>query len=186
MGQALGHTADELGCSERTLRRYIGTGMLRGRRVATHGVELSTSEAHYLRSHWPLLHTLKGALRTERDVRLAVLFGSTAVGEDQPGSDIDVLIAHRGSGSLPLAGLRSRLRHTLGKPVHLVSLEQARDAPSLLADVLQEGRPLVDRDGLWSGLSTEADDILARATKEDEDTAASALNAIADARTRLQ
>jgi predicted nucleotidyltransferase len=185
MGQALGHTADELGCSERTLRRYIGASLLRGRRVATRGIELSMEEADYLRNHWALLHALKGALRTERDIRLAVLFGSTALGEDQPDSDVDLLIGHRRSGSRPLAGVRSRLRHTLDKPVHLVSLEQARDAPSLLADVLKEGRPLVDRDGLWSHLNTEADDILARATKENRDVAANALNAVAEARARL-
>ena len=185
MGQVLGHTADELGCSERTLRRYIGTGLVRGRRVATHGIELSADEARYLRHHWPLLHTLKGALRTEREVRLAVLFGSTAVGEDQEDSDIDVLVAHRSRGPLPLAGLRARLRRTLGKPVHLVSLEQARDAPSLLADVLQEGRPLIDRDGLWSDLNAEADEILVRAAQEDRDAATSAQHAVAEARTRL-
>lgn len=186
MGQLLGHTADELGCSERTLRRYIGAGILRGRRVATHGVELSAHEADYLRKHWALLHTLKGALRTEREVRLAVLFGSAATGEDQADSDIDVLVAHRGEGPRPLAVLRSRLRRTLDKPVHLVSLEQARDAPSLLADVLQEGRPLIDRDGLWSELNTESGEIVTRATQEDRDAAASALSAVTEARTRLQ
>jgi predicted nucleotidyltransferase len=185
MGQLLGHTAEELGCSERTLRRYIGAGILRGRRVATYGTELSVDEANYLRKHWALLHTLKGALRTEPGVRLAVLFGSTAVGEDQADSDIDVLIAHRGQGPLPLAGLRSRLRRTLDKPVHVVSLEQARDAPSLLADVLQEGRPLIDRDGLWSELNAEVEEIVARATQEDRDAAASALSAVAEARSRL-
>jgi predicted nucleotidyltransferase len=185
MGQALGHTADELGCSERTLRRYIGDGLLRGRRVAHQGIELSNEEVRYLNNHWALLHTLKGALRTERDVRLAVLFGSAAVGEDRPDSDIDLLIAHRRSEPRPLVGLRSRLRRTLDKPVHVVSLEQAQDAPSLLADVLQEGRPLIDRDGLWSDLGTGADDILARAAQEDGGVAASALDAIAEARARL-
>jgi predicted nucleotidyltransferase len=185
MGQALGHTADELGCSERTLRRYIGDGLLRGRRVAHHGIELSSEEARYLHSHWALLRSLMGALRTERDVRLAVLFGSTAVGEDQSDSDIDLLIAHRRSEPRPLAGLRSRLRRTLDKPVHVVSLEQAQDAPSLLADILREGRPLIDRDGLWSDLSVQINDILARAAREDRDAAAKALDAIAEARARL-
>lgn len=186
MGQALGHTANELGCSERTLRRYIGDGLLRGRRVAHHRLELSAEEARYLRSHWTLLHTLKAALRTEHDVRLAVLFGSTAIGEDEPDSDVDVLIAHRRSGPRALAGLRLRLRGSLEKPVHVVSLEQAQDSPSLLADILQEGRPLIDRDGLWSGLSTEADNILVQAVQEDRVSAASALDTIAEARARLR
>lgn len=185
MGQALGHTADELGCSERTLRRYIGDGLLRGRRVAHQGIELSVEEARYLNSHWSLLHTLKGALRTERDVRLAVLFGSAAVGEDRSESDIDVLIAHRRSEPRSLVGLRSRLHRALDRPVHVVDLEQAHNVPSLLADVLQEGRPLIDRDGLWSDLSAQTNDILAQAAREDRDAAASALDAIAEARARL-
>jgi predicted nucleotidyltransferase len=185
MGRALGHTADELGCSERTLRRYVGDGLLHGRRVAYRGIELSIDEARYLQSHWALLHTLKTAFRTERDVRLAVLFGSTAIGEDQPSSDVDVLIAHRRSEPRSLAGLRLRLRRALNQPVHLVSLEQAQDSPSLLADILQEGRPLTDRDGLWSELSAQAGDILEQAANEDRIAAASALDTIAAARTRL-
>lgn len=139
----------------------------------------------YVNSHWALLHTMKRALRTERDVRLAVLFGSTSLGEDQPDSDVDVLIAHRRSEPRSLVGLMSRLRHALDRPVHVVSLEQAQNAPSLLADILQEGHPLIDRDGLWSDLSTQADDILVRAAQEDRDIAASALDTIAQARARL-
>jgi predicted nucleotidyltransferase len=186
MGQALGHTAGELGCSERTLRRYIGDGLLRGRRVAYQGLELSAEEARYLQSHWTLLHALKAALRTERDVRLAVLFGSTAVGEDQPSSDIDVLIAHRRPEPHSLAGLRLRLRRALDKPVHVVGIEQARESPCLLADILQEGRPLIDRDSLWSELSAQADDILTQAAHEDHATVTGALDAIAEARARLR
>ena len=186
MGQALGHTADELGCSERTLRRYIGEGLLHGRRVGYKGTELSTEEARYLRSHWALLHTLKAALRAERDVRLAVIFGSTAVGEDEPGSDIDMLVAHRRSEQRALAGLRLRLRRAVNKPVHVVSLDQAQNFPSLLADILQEGRPLIDRDGIWGEMSAQASDVLEQAAQEDRATAANALNTIAEARTRLR
>jgi predicted nucleotidyltransferase len=186
MGQALGHTADELGCSERTLRRYIGGGLLHGRRVGYQGTELSDEEARYLNSHWALLHKLKAALRTERDVRLAVLFGSTAVGEDEPDSDVDVLVVHRRPEQRALAGLRLRLRRALDKPVHVVSLDQARDSPSLFADILQEGRPLIDRDGMWVKLSAQAGDVLAQAAQEDRATATNARNAIAEARTRLR
>jgi hypothetical protein len=100
--------------------------------------------------------------------------------------DVDVLIAHRRSGPRPLAGLRLRLRRALGRPVHVVSLEQAQDSPSLLADILQEGRPLIDRDGLWGALSAQADDVLAQAAHEDRATATSALDAIAEARARLR
>ena len=186
MGQALGHTADELGCSERTLRRYVGEGLLHGRRIGYQGTELSDEEARYLSSHWALLHKLKAALRTEREVRLAVLFGSTAVGEDEPDADIDVLVVHRRPEQRALAGLRLRLRRALKKSVHVVSLDQAQGSPSLLADILQEGRPLIDRDGIWGKLRAQTSNVLAQATQEDRVTTANALNAIAEARARLR
>jgi predicted nucleotidyltransferase len=185
MGQALDHTAGELGCSERTLRRYIGDGLLLGRRVTYRGLELSAEEARYLRDHWALLHALKAVLRTERDIRLTVIFGSTAIGEDQQGSDVDLLIANRRLGPRPLTGLRRRLGRAVNKPVHIVSLEQAQASPSLLADILMEGRPLIDRDDLWNPLQAQMSDVLARASREDLATVAGARGAIADARARL-
>jgi predicted nucleotidyltransferase len=183
MGQALADTAMELGCSERTLQRYVNDGVLRGRRV-TPQLELASGEESYLRTHWTLLKTLKAVLRTERDVRLAVLFGSTATGEDRASSDVDVLIAHRRSGQRVLTGVRLRLRGALGKPVQLVSLEQAQVSPSLLADILQDGRVLIDRDGLWGELTERYDDVLRRAVEEERASAASARGAVAAARGR--
>lgn len=185
MGQALADTAMELGCSERTLRRYVNEGVLRGRRI-TAQLEFSSGEESYLRSHWTLLKTLKRTLRTERDVRLAVLFGSTATGDDRASSDVDVLIAHRRAGQRPLAGVRLRLRRVLGKPVHVVSLEQAHTSPSLLADILREGRVLIDRDGLWHELTSQYDNVLARAAHEEQASAASAREAVAAARARIR
>lgn len=186
MGQALADTAASLGCSERTLRRYVNAGALRGRRVTPKGLEISHEEERYLQSHWTLLTTLNRALRTERDVRLAVLFGSTAVGEDGSDSDVDVLVSHRRSGALPLAGLASRLGRALGKRAHVVGFEQARMSPSLLADIVEEGRPLLDRDGVWPGVLVERDKILACAAAEEQAIAARAAQAIVAARERLQ
>jgi predicted nucleotidyltransferase len=186
MGAALETVAREVGCSERTLRRYVGDGVLRGRRIVPGRLEISSKEQSYLRSHWALLSQLKGVLRTERDVRLAVLFGSTAVGEDRLGSDVDVLIAHRHSeNELRLAALRLRLHHALGKAVHVVGLEQAQTSPSLLADILQEGRPLIDRDGLWHTLQAQRNDVFVEAVREEQATAAEAHATIAAARARI-
>jgi predicted nucleotidyltransferase len=166
MGRVLADTAVDLGCSERTLRRYVNDGVLRGRRVGSQ-LELSSEEESYATSHWMLLKTLKWALRSERDVRLAVLFGSTAVGEDHPGSDVDLLIAHRHPEQRALASLRRRLRDALAKPVHVVSLDQARSAPSLFADILAEGRVLIDRDDLWGQLTNRYDSVLRGALQEE-------------------
>ncbi len=184
MGRVLADTAIDLGCSERTLRRYVNDGVLRGRRVASQ-LELSSEEESYARSHWTLLKTLKGALRSERDVRLAVLFGSTAVGEDHPGSDVDLLIAHRRHEQHALASLRLRLQDAVGKPVHVIGLDQAQSAPSLLADVLAEGRMLIDRDDLWVELINQYDSVLASAVQEENISAANARDAILAARARI-
>lgn len=185
MGWVLGESAKEIGCSERTLRRYVNGGLLHGRRVAGGQLELSHVEEAYLRGHWTLLSKLMAALRTERDVRLAVLFGSTATGEDTPISDVDLLIVHRRPGWRTQVDLRMRLRRVLGMPVDVVMLEQAEEQSSLLADVLREGRVLVDRDGLWRALQERCDEILAAGDREDEQIMTRARAAVAAASERL-
>jgi predicted nucleotidyltransferase len=185
MGLVLSETAKRIGCSERTLRRYINGGLLRGRRVAGGQLELSHVEEVYLRGHWTLFGRLMAALRTERDVRLAVLFGSTATGEDTPVSDVDLLIVHRRTEVMVHMGLRRRLRHALGTPVDIVTLEQAETQPSLLADVLREGRVLIDREDLWSSLQLRRDEILAAGAREDEQIMIGAHAALAAASERL-
>ncbi len=185
MGLALDGSAKTVGCSERTLRRYINVGLLRGRRIAGGQLELSRGEEAYLRGHRALLGKLMAALRTERDVRLAVLFGSTATGEDTPVSDVDLLIVHRRSGAMVQAGLCIRLRRALGTPVDVVMLEQAEKQPALLADVMREGRVLVDRDDLWGALLERRDRILAAGAREDEQIMIDARATFAAARERL-
>jgi predicted nucleotidyltransferase len=185
MGWVLGESAKRTGCSERTLRRYINGGLLRGRRVAGGQLELSRAEEAYLRGHWTLLSKLMNALRTERDVRLAVLFGSTATGEDTPISDVDLLIVHRRSGWRTQVDLRMRLRRALGTPVDVVMLEQAEEQPSLLADGLREGRVLIDRDDLWGDLQARREEILAAGAYEDEQIMTAARATLAAASERL-
>lgn len=163
MGRELAHIAQGVGCSERTVRRYVGEGSLRARSLSSGRLELSEEEQRYLGSHWGLLAGMKHALRTERDVRLAVLFGSTAVGEDRRDSDLDLLIVRRSTTARAKAALSIRLSQSLSKRVHLVDLEHAEASPSLLADVLSEGRPLIDRDGLWVGLLDRRAEIISRA-----------------------
>jgi uncharacterized protein len=185
MGLVLGETAKRVGCSERTLRRYINGGLLRGRRVAGGQLELSHAEEAYLRGHWTLFSKLMAVLRTERDVRLAVLFGSTATGEDTPISDVDLLIVHRRTEVMVQVDLRMRLRRALGTPVDVVMLEQAEAQPPLLADVLREGRVLIDRDDLWGDLQQRRDEILAAGAREDELIMARAHATLAAASERL-
>jgi predicted nucleotidyltransferase len=185
MGSALHATAESLACSERTLRRYINEGLLRGRRLDGFRFELPQQEARYAQDHWALLHGLRAALRTERDVRLAVLFGSAATGEDTDSSDIDLLIAHRRGPGGPVTGLRRRLSDALGRRVHLVELDEAHRSPNLFADGLLEGRVIVDRDRVWPVLQSRRGRLLQRAAREDAEALELARAAVDAARERL-
>jgi predicted nucleotidyltransferase len=98
------------------------------------------------------LSALRRALRTEQKVRLAVLFGSFATGEETEGSDLDLLVALSDPSAGAVASLSARLGDWVGRDVQLVRLQEAERSPALMVDVLASGRVLVDRDGLWSTL----------------------------------
>jgi predicted nucleotidyltransferase len=154
--QSLRRIACELGIPERTLRRAASEGLLRGERLSPRRFQVSLLEESYLRKHWPLLRSLRGALRTEPNVRLAVLFGSTATGTDEESFDIDVLVALHDSDLRRLAELSERLTRALAREVHLARLSETQASPAGIVDVLEHGRVLVDRDDLWSELQRRA------------------------------
>ena len=148
--------ARHLDVPERTLRRAATEGLIRGRRTSPRRFETSLREEAYLRRQWPLLRELRAALRTEPNVRLAVLFGSQATGQGSERSDVDVLVVLNDPSATRVAELSGRLERRLGRDVQLVRLEEAERAPSLMVDVLEHGRVLVDRDGRWSRLRSSA------------------------------
>ena len=185
MGRGLAETAQGLHCSERTLRRYVNEGLLRGERRGRQEVRLPYSEERYLRQHWEILSDLRQALRTEPNVRLAVLFGSTAVGEDRPDSDVDLLIEHATGNLEEVVELRRRLQERIGKPIQLILLKDAEHSPMLLADVLLEGRVIVDRGDAWRRLARKRQTVLRKATAEEEAIHGAAWQGVAEARRRL-
>ena len=144
--------ARHLAVPERTLRRAAAEGLLHGRRVSERRYATTLREEAYLREHWPVLRTLRSALRTEPNVRLAVLFGSFAVGRESDGSDLDVFVVLRDPAAAAVAALAQRLGDRLGRDVQLVRAEDAERAPGLMIDVLVDGRVLVDRDRAWPRL----------------------------------
>ena len=142
--------ARDLGADERTLRRAVRGGIVRARRLTPLTLSLPDVEIEYLRGHWSLLTALRAALRTERNVRLAVLFGSVARGTERAHSDLDVLVVLRDPGRARLAALESKLTRAAGREVSVVLMAHAlRDAPGLVLAALDEGRVLADRDGVW-------------------------------------
>ncbi len=145
--------AEQLGVSERTLRRAVGQGTLRAARQSPRTLVLPPQEREYARRSWPLIGALRRVLRTEQNKRLAILFGSTAVGGDTPTSDVDVLVDLTDDSLDRLADLTLKLEAATRRPVDAVRLRDAEHDPLFLANVMASGRVLVDRDGQWSRLS---------------------------------
>jgi predicted nucleotidyltransferase len=154
--ESLRRAASELSIPERTLRRAASEGLVHGERVSPRRFRITFREEAYLRSHWELLRALRAALRTEPNVRLAVLFGSTATGSDDERSDVDVLVVLHDPSVGRLAELEERLSQRIGREMQLVRLSDAQTSPVLTVNVIDHGRVLIDRDDLWSGLGEAA------------------------------
>jgi predicted nucleotidyltransferase len=163
----LGLLAEEVGVNERTLRRAVSLGTLRGSRSTPRKLELPLHEREYVRRSWGLLSTLRTALRTEHNVRFALLFGSAATGIDTPGSDVDVLVDMRDVRFERVVDLSTKLTRLVGRPVDVVELEHAEADPSFLAQVVADGRVLVDREELWSRLRRRETGLRRRGSRND-------------------
>src|SRR5438128_6514350 len=164
MKTRLAELAADLGTTDRTLRRAVHQGLLRAQRPSPRTVDLPVAERRYVRRAWPLLSSLREALRTEPAVSLAVLFGSRARGDDHPSSDVDLLVHLRQEANG--RELEARLSEKLGRRVQIVLLEDGRRKPLLLAEVMREGRVLVDRDETWPALLAEQHRIERAARRE--------------------
>lgn len=157
----------DIGVPERTLRRAVQRGTVRCRRPGPRQVELAANERAYLRENWEIISAITEALRTERNVRLAVLFGSIARGHAEADSDVDVLVSLAESRPAYLSHLAVRLQRVNARQVDVASLKRVEaDAPLLLDRVLDEGRVLIDRDGQWNGLRKRRPAIRARARRD--------------------
>lgn len=143
---------EELGVSERTLRRAVSRGTLRAARPTPRTLKLSLRERRYARRSWSLLSAVRAALRTEQNVRFALLFGSAATGTDTATSDLDVLVDLRNPSLERVVDLSAKLTATVDRPVDLLRLADAEAEPSLLADLVMDGRVLVDRENQWQRL----------------------------------
>ena len=159
--------AQEMGVHERTLRRAANQGTLRAQRLSARKLRLPVREAQYVRRQWPLLGELRAALRTEPNVRFALLFGSTARGDDREESDVDVLVVLDDQSFDRVLDLELRLEGTIGRKVDVVTMDSAETNSTLLALAVGDGRVLVDRIDLWPELSAEAE-VLDRRARRDE------------------
>ena len=97
---------------------------------------------------------------------MAVLFGSIARGDDTARSDVDLLVALRKPGLRQEVALAERLRQRTGLALDVVALEDALRRASLMVEILEDGRVLVDRDGRWSELRDQIRHIRSRAERD--------------------
>jgi len=164
----LDELARDVRVSGRTLRRAAERGTLFVNRPTPKKAIVPVGERLYVRKHWPLLSRLIAEIRTSPNVRLAVVFGSVARGEQDADSDLDIAVRLRRDDHRKRTELAERLASASGRSVQLVSSEQLREAPMLLADVLRDGRVLVDRDGEWARVRGDASAIAQRGREEEE------------------
>ena len=158
--------ARQIGANERTLRRALNEGALRGERPTPRKLELESAERGYIRRSWGLLAALRGVLRTEQNVRFALLFGSTARGDDTASSDIDLLVEMRDSSLIRIADLGEKLEALLDRRVDIVTIDEAKENARLLTQAVSEGRVLVDREDRWAPLQNEANPLRRSARQE--------------------
>jgi predicted nucleotidyltransferase len=125
-----------------------------------------------------MISLVRSALRTEQNVRFALLFGSSAIGTDTPNSDVDILVALHDPGLQRLVDLRTKLTELLGRKVDLVVLDDAKHEPSFLAHAVAEGRVLVDRDERWHAMRAHERRLRRRGTKLDAQRVRDALTGI--------
>ena len=89
-----------------------------------------------------MIEAVRGALAGRKEIELALLFGSSALGRVRPDSDVDVAVLGR---NLDLLGLAADLADAVKRPVDVVDLGQAGYPliQALLRDsiVVHEGSP---------------------------------------------
>jgi predicted nucleotidyltransferase len=160
----------ELSIPERTLRRAAAEGLIRGERVSPRRFLVAMAEESYIRTHWALLRSLRGALRTEPNVRLAVLFGSVAAGDDEETSDIDIVVVLRNPDVRSVAAVSERVSEAVGREVQLALLPDAERTPAHLLAVLEEGRVLIDRDSVWRQMQAGVRKLRRAARREERES----------------
>lgn len=174
----LAQIAREVGVDERTLRRAVNEGALHARRPSPRIIDMPLSERRYVRRSWPLFSRLRGALRTERNVRFALLFGSAATGADTPSSDLDLLVELRDPSLERLIDLRTKLESAAERSVDVLRLQDAEADPSFLAAAIAQGRVLVDREQRWPTLRRREAALRRQDKRRDAERARAALAGI--------
>lgn len=151
--------ANELGVSDRTIRRAVALGLVRGVYMTQRGLYLAPDEIEYLRRQWTTLDRLRRALRNEPVVEFALLYGAAARRRPAPAvgfGTLRLLLSTRRRGPDALPRLHAKLTRATRQSVVLVRFDSVADQPTLLLEAIRDGRVLVDRRGTaWSKLKRQ-------------------------------
>jgi predicted nucleotidyltransferase len=91
------------------------------------------------------------ALQPFEGVRLIVVFGSVASGQQRPGSDLDVgVLSVQPLSSDQKMAMNNALALAFNRPIDLVDLRNA--GQPLLSEIIAGGRPLHDVEDEWGNL----------------------------------
>lgn len=94
-----------------------------------------------------MFERLRAVLETDSRLAYALLFGSIARGTAHSTSDVDVAVGLREGirlGTLDVGALTAHLEQAVGRPVHLVILDDA--PPGLAYRAFRDGEALFSRD----------------------------------------
>jgi predicted nucleotidyltransferase len=167
MVSALPKIATQLGTNKWALYRAVNRGAIRCFRPSPRSLEFPPGEIDYLREHWEILSTLIQAFSTEPNVKLAVLYGSLARGDENSDSDADVLIDFYKEDVTSISSIAMRLGNVLGRSVDIAQLSHIKTGfPLLLLQAIDDGRVMIDKDNMWKGLQTSRSTILRAAKKQ--------------------
>jgi predicted nucleotidyltransferase len=90
-------------------------------------------------------------ISTKADIRLAILFGSLAIGKGHQGSDLDLAVdAGRSITVDEKMAIISELAQKIGRPVDLVDLHGIGEP--LLGQILSKGKRILGSDSLYGNL----------------------------------
>jgi predicted nucleotidyltransferase len=103
----------------------------------------------------PLLERLQQSAAALPEIRLAVLFGSTARGQDRKGSDVDLGVLLNDDTQEARDRARMELGRATERQVDVVFLNTA--PPLLRFEISRDGVLLLEREeGLWTGFKARA------------------------------
>jgi len=86
---------------------------------------------------------------------------------DTPGSDVDVLVDLRDASFERVVDLSTKLTRLVGRAIDVVELKDAEAEPSFLAQIVGDGRVLVDREDQWPALRGREPGLRRRGSRRD-------------------